>query len=100
MSRSSGERVMKVKKAHNEIAVYWGEYFNCWMMHSDLGIEPVGTYKQAQKAARQQLWNQGKGDIFYSRKSDGLVTMNEYIGRNNKGWSEIKGQRMNQRRAA
>jgi len=91
---------MKVKKAHNEIAVYWGEYFNCWMMHSDLGIEPVGTYKQAQKAARTALWNQGKGDIFYSRKSDGLVTLNEYIGRNNKGWSEIKGQRMNLRKAA
>ena len=85
---------------HNTIAVYWGDYFNCWMMESNSGIEPVGTYKQAQKAARQQLWNQGKGDIFYARKSDGLITLTEYIGRNNKGWSEIKGQRMNQRRAA
>ena len=91
---------MKVKKAHNEIAVYFSEYFNCWMMHSDLGIEPVGTYKQAQKAARTALWNQGKGDIFYSRKSDGLVTMNEYIGYDRKwGWI-IKSERMNQRRAA
>lgn len=91
---------MKVKKAHNEIAVYFSTYFNCWMMHSDLGIEPVGTYKQAQKAARIILWNQGKGSIFYSRKSDGLVMMEEYIGRNNKGWSEIKGQRMNLGKAA
>ena len=86
---------MEVKKAHNEIAVYFGSYFDCWMIHSDLGIEPVGTYKQAQKAARSILWDQGKGSIFYSRKLDGLVTIEEYIGRNKKGWSEIKTERMN-----
>jgi hypothetical protein len=91
---------MQVKKAHNEIAVYFSEYFNCWMIHSDFNIEPVGTYKQAQIEARRVLWKQGKGSIFYSRKSDGLVTMEEYIGKNNKGWSEIKGQRMNLRKAA
>lgn len=90
---------MEIKKAHNEIDVYFSTYFNCWMMHSDLGIEPVGTYKQAQKAARNVLWNQGKGSIFYSRKSDGLVTFEEYIGRDRKGWSVIKGERMNQSRA-
>lgn len=92
---------IKIKsRIHNSIAVYWGEYFNCWMIESNNGIEPVGTYKQAQKAARQQLWNQGKGSIFYARKSDSLITMEEYIGRNNKGWSEIKGQRMNLGKAA
>ena len=92
---------MKVKKAHNEIAVYFSTYFNCWMIHSDLGIEPVGTYKQAQIEARRILWSQQKGDIFYSRKSDGLVTLNEYIGFDSKwrGWI-IKGERMNLRKAA
>lgn len=91
---------MQIKKAHNQIAVYFSEYFNCWMMHDNSGIDTVGTYKQAQIAARKALWNQGKGSIFYSRKSDGLVTMEEYIGKNSKGWSEIKGQRMNLKRAA
>jgi hypothetical protein len=92
--------IVKVKKAHNEIAVYFSEYFNCWMMHNDFCIEPVGTYKQAKIEARKVLWKQGKGSIFYSRKSDGLVTKEEYIGKNNKGWSEIKGQRMNLKKAA
>ena len=91
---------MKVHKAHNEIAVYFSHYFNCWMMHTNLGIEPVGTYKEAQIAARFALWNQGKGSIFYARKSDDLVTLEEYIGKDSKGWSVIKGQRMNLRRAA
>ena len=99
---------MKVKQAHNEIAVYFSSRANQWIIETNDSLESVFTYKQAQVIARQTLWAMNKdrdrksytGQIFYARKSDGLVTLNEYIGFNSKGWSVIKTERMNIRRAA
>lgn len=100
---------MEIKKASNEIAVFWHPHLKLWVVDSPIGIKRLDTYKQAQKAARTFLWDMNKdcelknckGQIFYSRKSDGLVTLNEYIGFDRKwrGWI-IKGERMNLRRAA
>ena len=99
---------MKIKQAHNEIAVYFSNGLQQWIIESNDSLVSVGTYKQAQVIARQTLWAMNKdrdrtsytGQIFYARKSDGLVTLNEYIGFDSKGWSVIKGERMNLGRAA
>ena len=99
---------MKVKQAHNEIAVYFSNGLQQWIIESNDSLVSVGTYKQAQVIARQTLWAMNKdqdrksysGQIFYARKSDGLVTLNEYIGFDSKGWSQIKAERMNLRKAA
>ena len=87
-------------RIHNTVAIYFGDYFNCWMMESNNGIEPVGTYQQAQAEARKILWGQQEGSIFYARKSDGLITKEEYIDFSGKGLPVIKGQRMNLKEAA
>ena len=92
---------IKVKShIHNTVDIYFGEYFNCWMMESNNGIEPVGTYQKAQVEARKILWSQQEGSIFYARKSDGLITKEEYIDFGGNGLPVIKGQRMNLKEAA
>ena len=96
---------MKIKQAHNEIAVYFSNKLQQWIIETNESLESVSTYKQAQVIARQSLWAMNKerdrksytGQIYYARKSDGLVTLNEYIGFDNKGWSTIKSERMNLR---
>jgi hypothetical protein len=99
---------MEIKQAHNEIAVYFSNNLQQWIIETNNFLKSVGTYKQAQKEARSALWAMNKycelknckGQIFYARKSDGLVTLNEYIGFDRKfGWI-IKSERMNIRRAA
>ncbi|WP_277254208.1 hypothetical protein, partial [Neptunomonas phycophila] len=87
---------------------YWHPYMKMWVVDSSFGIKRFKNFKQAQVVARQALWEMNKeqdrksysGQIFYSRKSDGLVTLNEYIGFDDKGWSTIKGERMNLRKSA
>lgn len=92
---------IKIKQhIHNTVEVYFSEYFKCWMMESNSGIDTCGTYKQAQIEARKILWNQQKGSIFYARKCDGLITMEEYIDKGSNGLPIIKGQRMNMNKAA
>ncbi len=92
---------IKVKQhIHNTVAVYFSNYFNCWMMESNDGVDTCGTYKQAQIEARKKLWQQQQGSIFYSRKSDALITMEEYIDKGKNGLPQIKGQRMNVSKAA
>ena len=100
---------IQVKKAHNAIAVYFSSKLQQLVIETTESLESAFTYKQAQIIARQSLWAMNKerdsksytGQIYYARKSDGLVTLNEYIGFDSKwrGWI-IKGERMNLRKAA